>query len=379
MGILLALIKKEFIQTFRDHRLRIVIFVMPVIQMTLFGFAISSEVKNVPITVCDQDGSSSSRELVSALTRGDYFRVVQFTRDSREAVRDLEVNRAKISVIIPPDFQEKILKGEDSPFQLLVDGSDGNSASIASGYILRIMRETSLSRAVPVISGSQLAGVVPPSRPSFEPEIRVLYNPEMESRFFLIPGIITMLITLIVSLLTAMGITREKEAGTFEQLIVSPIQGWQLILGKTLPFLVIGAMDVVLVVVVGKLIFGMPFNGDPFAFAVLNLTYVFAILGLGLFISSISKTQQQAMMTVFAVLYPFIILSDFFFPIENMPVAIQYLTIINPMKYSLVAQREIMLKGSGWEQVGSNILVLAGFAVAFIAYGVFRFRKSLAS
>jgi ABC-2 type transport system permease protein len=382
MGILLALIKKELIQTFRDKRLRVVIFAMPIIQMTVFGFAISNEVKRVPISVCDQDMSPASRLLTDSLTQGDYFVLNYMHFNCDDAAKDLENNRSKIAVIIPPDFQKKKECGDSAEVQILIDGSDGNSAAVASGYMIRILRESALAGSIntlPVIAGAAVAGIRPPPPPDVSADIRVWYNPSLESRYFLIPGIITMIITLIVTLLTAMGITREKEAGTFEQLIVSPISGWQLILGKTLPFLLVGILDVFLISAVSKLIFHMPFNGPLIVFFMLNIIYIFAMLGLGLFISSISKTQQQAMMTVFALLFPFIILSDFFFPVENMPELIQIVTLINPMRYSLVAQREILLKGSGWEQVGDNILILLMFAIFFVGYGAIRFRKSLAS
>ena len=378
MDILLAMIRKELIQTFRDPRLRLVIFAMPIIQMTVFGFAISSEVKRVPISVCDQDRSPASRKLVDSILQGGYFRMVHFTTDCNRSVSDLAYNRSKISVNFLPGFQGHLTAGDPAPVQFLVDGSDGNSATVATGYLLRILQGKS-AEAVPLPpSGAALSGTPVPGPASVEPRIRVWYNPSMESRYFLIPGIITMIITLIVTLLTAMGITREKEAGTFEQLVVSPLHGWQLILGKTLPFLLVGALDVTLVLGVSILVFHMPFNGRPDVFIALNLVYILAMLGLGLFISSISKTQQQAMMTVFALIFPFIILSDFFFPVDNMPELIQNLTLLNPMRYSLVAQREVMLKGSGWDQVGDNILILGGFALVFLGYGIMRFRKSLA-
>lgn len=377
MIVLKTLIKKELIQTLRDKKIRIVIFVMPVMQMIIFGFAITSEVKNLKISICDLDKSVYSRELISTLTRGEYFKVANYTESSKEALDDLFNNRSRISIIIPPSFEKKLRMGLNSEFQILIDGSDGNSANIAMGYILRMVQDSNL-RATPKFSGVRLSGIFPQpfSQVSLEPRIR--YNEQMESRFFLLPGILTMILTIIITLLTAMGITREKEAGTFEQLIVSPLKGWELILGKTLPFFLIGMIDLFLVTMVSLRVFQMPFNGSIFVFLLLNSTYILCMLGMGLFISTISNSQGQAMMTVFALLFPFIILSDFFFPIENMPIWIQYLTYINPIKYSLTAQREIFLKGNGLEVIYPNVLALAGFFIFFLSYGAFRFRKSLA-
>jgi len=376
-SVLKALIVKELIQTLRDKKLRVVIFLIPVIQMLIFGVAVTNDVHNLPLTICDQDQTTSSREVASSLTRGGYF-VLKDTVDSvAEAKEDLLFNRSKMVVIIPHDFHEKLMRNEASPLQILLDGSDGNSATIAMGYAIRILQDLKPAGGIRVVPLILSAGALPPSLPDLAVDERVWYNPGMESSFFMIPGVVTMILTIITTLLTAMGITREKEIGTFEQLIVSPITGWQLMLGKTLPYALIGFVDALLVTLISILVFSIPLNGPIWLLALLNIVYIFAMLGLGLFISTVSSSQQQAMMTVFAVLFPFVILSDFFFPLENMPAVIRYLTVFNPMKYCLTAQREIFLKGSGWESVYPNILSLFLFSVSFFSYGSLRFRKNI--
>lgn len=366
-----ALIIKEWIQTLHDRRMLIIIFALPVVQMILFGFATNNEVEHLSVLVVDQDRSFVSREILSALSRGDYFDVFEISSDANAGERALSLNQARLAIILPPDLERRFLSGQNPVIQIQLDGSDGNSATIALGYLNQILQETS-ERLTQQPIGASSHSFLP-----LKIETRIFYNQSLTSSHFMVPGIIAMILTIVTTMLTAMGITREKERGTFEQLVVSPIRGWELMLGKTMPFAVIGIFDALISIGLGILIFDIPLTGSISALSVLNIAYIMAMLGLGLFISTISETQQQAMMTVFAVLFPFIILSDFFFPLENMPEPVQWATLLNPMRYTLTAQREIFLKGSGWLQVWSSIVILFGFAVAFLGYGAFRFRKSL--
>lgn len=365
-----TLMVKEWIQTFRDRRMLVIIFVVPVLQMILFGVAVSNDVRNFPILVVDQDRSALSREIISAFGSGGTFRIVGITADGAEGESALRNNRARMAVVIPPDLSEHQKAGRSAAVQLLLDGSDGSTGTVALGYSMRILSELRLTAR---------SGSIPGLRPfgGVSLESRIFYNPSLESPYYMVPGIITMILTVIATMLTAMGITKEREKGTFEQLVVSPIRGWELMLGKTLPFAVIAFFDATLATGVGTAVFHIPLTGSASALAALNLSYVLAMLGLGLFVSTVSESQQQAMMTVFAIIFPFIILSDFFFPIENMPVVIQYATLLNPMRFCLRAQREIFLKGSGWIEVWPNITVLMGFASVFLGYGAVRFRRSL--
>lgn len=368
-GVVWVLMVKEFLQALRDKRMLMVIFIMPLIQVTVFGYAISNDVKNITLTVADQDGSRLSREVASALVRGGYFILHRRTNDPREARKDLLLNRARIALVIPPDFARRMERGDAAPLQLLVDGSDGSSAGIALGYALRILQK-SLSPP------ARLPAAFRP--PRVELEERVWYNPEVESRYYLLPGIVTMVLTVVIMLLTAMAITRERESGSLEQLLVSPIRSYELLLGKTLPFAAIGLFDAALVTAAGIFIFGLPLRGSLPALFVLQVIYIAAMLGLGLLISTVSGSQQQAMLTVFAFLFPALILSDFFFPLGNMPESVQVLMrFLNPLLYGLRAQREIFLKGAGLAQVRHDLLALLAFAAVFFSLGVWRFRKML--
>lgn len=366
-----ALVLKEWIQTFRDRRMLVIIFFVPIIQMIMFGVAVNNELRNMPTVVCDQDHSIVSRRILSSISAGGYFIPREITSSVKDAEEALYNNRARMALIIPPGFQSDLRSGKKAEIQILLDGSDSNAATLAAGYVFQILRETP--------SGGRVQARPPGVAPFEMPKIvtRVYYNPALESSHFMVPVIITMILTIIATMLTAMGITKEKEKGTFEQLFVSPIRGIELMLGKTIPFAVISFLDAALATTLGVFLFRIPLEGQVWVLALLNLGYVLAMLGLGLFISTVSETQQQAMMTVFAVIFPFIILSDFFFPIENMPVFFQYATLINPMRYCLRAQREIFLKGTGIEHLWPNIVVLFSFATAFLGYGALRFRKSL--
>lgn len=353
--------------------MRLVIFIMPVMQMIVFGVAVTNEVKNLGMTICDQDESISSRYLAEKLVGGGIFNLKKITRDCQEAERDLAMNRAGISVIIPHGFHGALASGDSSPLQVLLDGSDGNSTSIAMGYLQRIIYDADLGAMRSPIH----LKYPPPSFGDVDLRVRVRYNPELKSSHFMIPGVITMILTALTILLTAMGITKEKENGTFEQLVVSPIRGYQLMIGKTIPYAIIGFFDAALITVLSRYLFGLPINGPVWVLMLVNLVYVFAMLGLGLFISTVSRTPQQAMMTVMGVILPLVILSDFFFPINNMPIYIKWITYINPMRYALVAQREIMLRGGGFFETSYEMSVLLLISVITIGYGVIRFRKSL--
>lgn len=372
MSAIMPLVKKELIQTLRDPRMRLVVFVMPVLQMIIFGVAITNEVRNLKITVCDHDSSELTRAILRKVSAGGYFIIYKKTDSSADAKEDLLYNRTRLALIFPPGFQASLRRGENAKFQILIDGTDGNTAAVALGYLQRMLLEFEGSRA-----GFYSAGVIPPRFGIVEMETRVFYNQGLESAHYLIPGVVTMILTVLTILLTAMGITKEKETGTFEQLVVSPIRGTELMLGKTIPYAILGFFDATMVTLISIFVFKVPMNGAPWMLALLNLIYVVAMLGLGLFISTVSRSQQQAMMTVFAFLFPAIILSGFFFPLENMPRAIQILTILNPMKYALAAQRDIFLRGSGMSDLYVSYLILMGFALFFLSAGVFRFRKTL--
>ncbi len=356
-----SLVVKELKQTMRDKRMRFIIFVSPIFQMLLFGFALDNEVKHLPTTVYDLDNTSASREFIRILSEGGYFKTTAKQSGANDAATELLMNRAKVVVIIPGNFKQKIDSGMNSPVQLLLDGSDSNAALTATNYIRQM--------------GQKLMTNKPPA--SIELRTFTYYNPDMKPKFYLVPGVFIMVLTVITTLLTAISIIKEREQGTFEQLVVSPIHGYELMAGKMIPFLIIGTIDVVLISLVAVFGFGLPFHAPLLPFILINFIYVAAMLGVGLFISTVSKTQQQAILSTFMFLFPAIILSGFMFPIASMPEPIQWLTYINPLRYGIEAERDMLLKGSGFAELWIHLVALFVTTIGLIGFGAFRFRKML--
>lgn len=356
-----ALVKKELLQTMRDTRMRFVMFVAPIFQMFIFGIALNNDVKNISTAVVDADQSAYSRELVSILGRGDYFKIKEENISVNDAEQLMIYNKVKAVIVIPEGFGRKLKAGVTSPLQVLMDGSDPNSATISINYINQMVRKLTPREITPVI----------------DVRSSIFYNPDTEPKFYLVPGVFIMVLTIITVLMTAIAIVKERENGTFEQLVVSPIHGYELMLGKMIPFLLVGIIDVILISLVAVLGFRIPFHAPFYAFVLINLLYISAMLGLGLFISTISNSQQQAMLTFFLILFPFIILSGFMFPIENMPQVVQWLTLLNPLRYGIEAERDMLLKGSGFRELWENTLALLGFTLFFLGYGSIRFRRMM--
>jgi ABC-2 type transport system permease protein len=365
---------KELLELRTDPRLFGVIFIAPVIQLTMLGYAASTDVKDVPIVVVDQDRSARSRELISRFEASPYFRVVG-TADSVEQIDPwLERSRAWMALAIPGDYRDALGNGQSAVVQVVADGTDSNSTNVALGYAANLVaaynEELLAARAA-------AAGTAAPMRP-IEARIRVWFNPELESRDFMIPGIVALLLLVITTNLSSMAIVREKELGTFEQLSVTPVTRWQLILGKLLPYGIIGLIDVVVVTLAAILWFEIPLKGSSVLLGVCSAIYLLTTLGLGLFISTISSTQQQAMMTAtFFFLTPMLYLSGFIFPIENMPVVIQPVTYLIPLRYFITIVRGIFLKGVGVSVLWVDILALLTWGLVIVALAVARSRKTM--
>ncbi|MFA5794462.1 MAG: ABC transporter permease [Candidatus Brocadiia bacterium] len=362
---------KEFIQMFRDPRMRMIIFVPPIIQMIIFGYAVSTDVKNIPTAVYDLDNSAASRELAGRFVNSPYFKLVKRVSTDREA--EQLVNDSRVSAVLRfnPGFERDLSARRTAQLQLILDGTDSNTAAVIMTYASRIVEAYSTNilkdRAAILLSTGQLPGI--------DLRSRVLFNEDLVSRNFFIPGVIALIVTIITLLLTSMAIVREKEMGTIEQLIVSPIAPWELIMGKLLPFAVIGLADVVLVAVVGVFWFDVPIRGNPLVLFSSVILYLLTTLGIGLFISTIASTQQEAMMTTFLLIFPALLLSGFVFPIQNMPQGIQYLTYLNPLRYFLVIIRGVFLKGTGLGVLWPQMLALLIIGVAIISFSTLRFRK----
>jgi len=366
---------KEFIQVFRDFRMRLVIFVVPVLQLIVFGYAVTTDVRHVATAVYDLDNTVASRELVSRFAGSGYFDVVKYVSDDRQ-VEDL-LDRGRVSAVLRMNrgFEGDLRAGRTAQLQILVDGTDSNTAGIVLAYSARIAREFSdhilLERAE-----RQLGTVRPPGQVNLR--TRAWFNPNLESRNFYVPGVIAFIVTIITLLLTSMAVVREKEIGTMEQIIVTPITSLEFILGKTVPFALISFVDVIVVTVVGVLWFDVPVRGSlPLLFLAVGL-YLLTTLGVGLLISTVSQTQQQAMMTVFFFNIPSMLLSGLMFPIANMPEAVQALTYLNPLRYILVIVRGIFLNGVGLGVLWPQMLALAVMGVATLWLASRRFRKTLA-
>lgn len=371
------MIIKEFIQVFRDKRMKAIIFVTPMIQLLVFGYAVTTDVNNIPTAVYDLDRSYESRELVRRLESSGYFRVGYFVKAPGE-IRDLlDSGRVITAIQINPGFSSDLKKGKQAEVQIIVDGTDSNTATVAMDYanrvIMRYAKENSHQPPLWQRGGAEGGGV----GSGIDLRTRAWYNPDLRSRNYNVPGVIAIIIMLTCLLLTSMAVVREREIGTMEQLMVTPLRPVELMLGKTIPFAVIGFFDMLLVTVAGMFWFNIPIKGSIFLLTASTAIYLLSVLGIGLFISTIAKTQQQALMATFLFYLPAVLLSGFMFPIENMPALIQYGTYINPLRYFLVIIRGIFLKGNGigilWPQMAS--LLLLGIFV--VTTSSLRFKKRL--
>jgi ABC-2 type transport system permease protein len=366
---------KEFIQVFRDKRTRFVLFVPPIIQMLIFGYAATFEIHHVATVVLDLDHSQESRDVISRFTSSPYFDVQHQLTDSRQIEDLIDRGKATVALQINPGFAENLRKGQTAPLQVIVDATNSNTALIASGYINQIAigfardyQQDRINRITP-----QLTERIP----SVELEQRPWYNPDLRSRWFFVPGIVGSLTLVLVVNLTAFAVVREREIGTLEQIMVTPIRPGEFILGKTLPFFLIGLFDVSLIAVVGTLWFQVPFRGQVSVLFTGAILFLLCMLGVGLLISTVSATQQQAMVSAFFFLMPAVTFSGFAFPISTMPQRLQYLTYANPLRYFLIVLRGSYLKGVGMDILWPQMLAMAGLGAALLVTAVLRFRKAI--
>ncbi len=366
---------KELLELRQDPRLFGVIFIAPIVQLTFLGYAATTDVKHVPIVVVDQDHTPQSRELITRFDGSPYFTVVGSLNTVAELDRWFEENRAWMGLVIPGDYHERVGSGRPATVQVIADGTDSNSTNVAMGYAGNLINayNEELSRKQLLAAGQDVAPR------AIDARIRVWFNPQLESRDFMIPGIVALLLLVITTNLSSMAVVREKELGTLEQLNVTPVTRWQLILGKLLPYGIIGILDVILVTTVAVTWFRIPLLGSPILLFATSCIYLLTTLGLGLFISTISNTQQQAMMTAtFFFLTPMLYLSGFIFPIENMPAVIQPVTYLIPLRYFIIIVRGIFLKGIGIAVLWPQILALLAWGLAIVGLAVARSRKTLA-
>jgi ABC-2 type transport system permease protein len=374
-GRLKQMLIKEFIQVFRDKRTRFILIGPPIIQMMVFGYAANYEIRHVPTVVLDLDHSQESRELVSRFTSSPYFEVQRQLTNSRQLGDLIERGDATVGLEIDAGFAQKLRSGQTAPLQVIVDATNSNTALIASGYIAQIAQgfaaqyqRDRIARIAP-----QLLEVMP----SVELAPRAWYNPDLSSRWFFVPGIIGSLTLVLVITLTAFAVVREREIGTLEQMMVTPIRPAEFILGKTLPFFLIGVFDVALISVVGSLWFHVPFRGHVSVLAIGAVLFILCMLGVGLLISTISATQQQAMVTSFFFIMPAVTFSGFGFPISTMPHWMQVFSYIIPLRYFLIVVRGTYLKGVGMDVLWPQMAAMAGLGVALLTVSILRFHKAL--
>jgi len=376
---LICIIRKEFRQVLRNPQMRAMLVLPPLIQLLVFGYAVNLDVNHAQIAWMDEDKTSQSRELLSQFEGSGLFEILA-TPSSPAEMQDL-LDRSTVDGVVRvlPGFAQDLEHGRSSGVQILLDGTDSNSAQLVSAYSAQaigrftteVMNKRQRTRLVG--AGAPLSVAIP--RIVAEP--RVWFNPELKSRNYFVPGVIVNILMLVTLSLTTMALVREKEIGTMEQLMVTPIRPVELILGKTLPFVAIGFWDLLLVLAASLLIFRVPFAGSFWLLCFASFLFILTNLGAGLFISTISKTQQQANMATFLLFQPFMMLSGFSFPIRSMPQAVQWFTYFNPIRYFLEIVRGIFLKGSGFDILWPNLLALAVFGITILSISIARFRKTL--
>ena len=371
---LFSLIRKEFIQISRDPRTLLLALMIPVMQLFLLGYAAATDVRNVPMAVFDQDRGPAARALLDAYRAADYFRIA-YDVDSEAELRTLiDGGQARVGLIIPPDYTDKLTGTDAAQVAFVLDGSDPTIAStalsaarfIGQAHATEILAERLASR------GTSVSLQLP-----VDVRTQVWYNPDLVTAYFMVPGVIGMILYALTSILTATAIVRERERGTIEQLIVTPIRAWELVVGKLLPYVTLALMNTVEVLVIGAWWFHVPVRGDLVLIMAVSTLFLVTGLGIGLFASTIANTQQEAMLTVWVTLLPGIFLSGFFFPLEAMPVVLRWISYLIPLRYYLVIIRSLLLKGVGFNAIKYEVLALVIFGVVIMGGAALRFRKRL--
>ncbi len=370
---LFSIIRKEFIQIMRDPRTLVLIIVMPIMQLFLLGYAATSDVKNISLAVWDQSQSKQSRALLDAFRSANYFSIDYSVYSAVEYKDLIEAGDIRAALIIPPDYDQRLLEG-NAQVSLVLDGSDAT----VGGTALSTAKLIGQSYSTKVLSEqAALTGRPSSFKPPLDVRTQVWYNPDLIAAYFNVPGVAGMILYFITALLTASSIVRERERGTIEQLIVTPIRSWELVVGKILPYTILAFIDLIEVLVVGHWWFHVPIRGDLGLIFALSGLFLLSSLGIGLFASTIANNQQEAFITVMFTMLPSIFLSGFFFPIEAMPKFLQYVSAIIPLRYYLVIIRALLLKGVGAASLQPEILALTIFAITILGAASARFRKRL--
>lgn len=365
---------KEFLQMFRDPRMRIVLFGVPLIQLVIMAFAMTMDVTDITTAIIDQDNTPESRELLQRFSSSGYFEVVEHIEQLSEINHLLDTYSVQALICIQPGFAHELRGGSTAQVQLLSDGTDSNTTAILMGYATQIVTQYASELAALRIESLMGAGVSPPM---ITMETRSWFNPNLESRYYYVPGLIAIMLILLTMMVASIAIVREKEGGTIEQVMVTPIRKIEFILGKTLPYLIIGYIVMTLMFIIARIIFGIHIQGSVILLYFLTGIYLAGNLGLALLISVSAHTQQQALLTAFFILMPAILLSGFIFPINNMPLPVQYATFMNPMRWYMEIIRGVVMKGVGIEPLVRAIVGQSILAISFLMVATTRFRKTL--
>ncbi|NPV85079.1 MAG: ABC transporter permease [Anaerolineae bacterium] len=371
---LISLIRKEFIQIIRDPRTLALTFIMPVMMLFLLGYAATNDVRNIGLVVMDQDQSPSSRRLIQAYLNADYFKLSGVVFSEKELRARIDNNTARAGIIIPPGYGKTIAAGKTAQVAFILDGSDPTVAStaLAAAVLIGQAHATQITSERVKKQGLSNMMLLP-----IDVRTQVLYNPGLVSAYYMIPALIGQILQFLATMLTATSIVRERERGTIEQLIVTPLKPWELVVGKLTPYVLISFLDTLEVLAAGVLLFRVPINGNLILLLVLSGLFLITTLGIGLLISTIANTQQEAMLTTMFTILPTIFLSGFFFPLAAMPTWLRLISYAIPLRYFLIISRGIILKGVGLSSLWGEVIALLIFAIAVMSAASLRFRKSL--
>lgn len=363
---IIAIIQKEFLHIIRDSRSLVIVFLLPIMMVLLYGYAITFDIKEIRLGILDEDRTPISRELVQKLTSSNYFKITAELKSRHEIEEGMLQRRFIAALVIPIDFARKLKTDSQNQVQLIVDGANSNAATVAINYVKSFLMSYSLEMNAQIL------------RPPLELQPRIWFNPDMKSAHFIVPGLVAVIMMLICTLLTSITITRERETGTMEQILVSPIRPSEIIFGKIAPYVLLALIDAIVVVVCARLIFDVPFRGSPWLLLLFCVIYVYAALSLGVFISARAKTQQVAMMLAqVTTTLPAIMLSGFIFPIISLPIVLQIISYLVPAKYFLIIIRGIMLKGIDLSYFYQPAIFLLAFGTVLLLVSVNRFKTNL--
>lgn len=365
------LIIKEILQTVRDRRMLALLFIAPVMQLMVFSYAISTDINHTALAVQDEERSAESRELITRVIESGYFEFQAYLDSPRQIDEVLDNGEAQVVLHIPRGFSKQLAKNRPATVQTILDGSDSMSARIIAGYMQGIVQQYSTEITMERLQRSAITSRLP----SIDARLRVWYNPELKSINFMVPGVLCMILLVITMLLTSMAIVKEKELGTLEQLMVTPLSAGELMLGKTLPFLLFGLIDMAMVLLIAIFWFKVQMVGSVLLLVAISFLFLLSSLGAGIFVSAISRTQQEATLTSVFFFLPSILLAGFMFPIANMPKLVQYITYAIPLRYVLEVVRGIFLKGVGIAELWPQMLILAIFSVGILLVSTLLFQK----